>query len=637
MILPFIITGITAGSIYGLAAVGLVLTYKTSGVFNLGHGAVAAGAAYAYYAVSIQHGAPAWLGLLVAVGGYGLLAGFLMELLSRRLVLAPTAYKLVATIGILLAVQAGAALVYGPQARPFPQFLPTGTFRVAGVNVGWDQLITCVVAFVATVGLFAFFRTSRQGKAMRAVVDDADLLDMTGVDPVRIRRAAWVIGSCFAALSGVLIAPLLQLDATVLTLLIVQAFGAAAIGAFSSLPVTYAGGLAVGIAAAVTSKLVVHTPELSALPQAIPFLTLFVVLLVLPRGRLKEMGRQVRLPAQLPNPPSMRRALRAAVLIALLVVLPFVAGSKLPAYSTALAYVILFLSLALLVRTSGQVSLCQFGFAAVGASSLAHFQHHLPWFLALLAAGLVAVPVGALIALPAIRLSGLYLALATLGFGILLSSVLYTTGLMFGTGAGLTVARPGVFGLDGDRGYYFVLLGLVGASVALVITIERARLGRLLRALADSPLALSTHGTSVNITRVIVFCTSAFLAAVSGGLLAAQIGVVNADSFGAFQSLTLVAVLVIAGRRPVSSAFVAAASLVIVPVYVDSADVSSYLTLLFGVAAIGVGVAAGATGAAPLTAAPAEGTSRWQRRVTARTTPRLRPPLSRAPARPSAI
>lgn len=629
MILPFLITGITAGSIYGLAAVGLVLTYKTSGVFNFGHGAVAAGAAYVYYSVSIQHGAPAWLGVLVAVGGYGLVAGLLMELLSRRLVLAPTAYKVVATIGIVLAVQAAAALVYGPQARPFPQFLPTRTFRLAGVNVGWDQLITAVIALVATVALFAFFRASRLGKAMRAVVDDADLLDMTGVDPVRVRRAAWVIGSCFAALSGVLIAPLLQLDATVLTLLIVQAFGAAAIGAFSSLPVAYAGGLVVGTTAALTSKLVVHTPSLSALPQAIPFLTLFVVLLVLPRGRLKEVGRQVRLPAQLPNPLSVSRGLAAAGGAALLVLLPFVTGSKLPAYSSALAYVVLFLSLALLVRTSGQVSLCQFGFAAVGASSLGHFQHHLPWLLALVAAGLVAVPVGALIALPAIRLSGLYLALATLGFGILLSSVVYTTGLMFGTGAGLQVARPAALGLDSDRGYYFVLLGLVAASVVLVTTIERARLGRLLRALADSPLALATHGTSVNITRVIVFCISAFLAAVAGGLLAAQIGVVNADSFASFQSLTLVAVLVIAGRRPVSSSFIAAASLVVVPVYVDSADVSSYLTLLFGVAALGVGIVAGGTGA-PSSLGHAGRRSRSTRRSVARPrrplTPLLTPP-----------
>lgn len=630
MILPFIITGITAGSIYGLAAVGLVLTYKTSGVFNFGHGAVAAGAAYVYYSVSIQHGAPAWVGLLLAVGGYGLLAGLLMELLSRRLVLAPTAYKIVATIGILLAVQAAAALVYGPQSRPFPQFLPTQTFRLGGVNVGWDQLITALVALVATAALFLFFRTSRLGKAMRAVVDDADLLDMTGIDPVRVRRASWVIGSCFAALSGVLIAPLLQLDATVLTLLIVQAFGAAAIGAFSSLPMAYAGGLVIGLAAAVTSKLVVQTPELSALPQAIPFLTLFVVLLALPRRRLQEMGRQVRLPAQLPSPLTMRRGAGAVGLVALLALLPFVTGSKLPAYSSALAYVVLFLSLALLVRTSGQVSLCQFGFAAVGASSLGHFQQHLPWFLALLAAGLVAVPVGALIALPAIRLSGLYLALATLGFGILLSSVAYTSRLMFGTGAGLDIARPEAWGMGGDRGYYYVLLGAVCAAVAVVTTIERARLGRLLRALADSPLALATHGTSVNVTRVIVFCISAFLAAIAGGLLAAQIGVVNADSFAAFQSLTLVAVLVIAGRRPVSSAFVAAAALVVVPVYVDSADIASYLTLLFGLSALGVGIAAGSAaptaGAAALAPSPR---SRWQRRVASGGPARLvRPPVT---------
>ncbi|MFN2539956.1 MAG: hypothetical protein ABR549_17630 [Mycobacteriales bacterium] len=617
MILPFIITGLAAGSIYGLAAVGLVLTYKTSGVFNFGHGALAAGAAYVYYALTVQAGLPTWLGVLIAVGGYGLVAGFVMELLSRRLALAPTAYKVVSTLGILLAVQAAAVLIFGPEAKPLKSFLPTDTFRLGGVNVGVDQLITAVIALLATVALFGLFRVSRLGTAMRAVVDDADLLDMTGVDPVRVRRASWVIGSCFAALSGVLIAPLVQLDATVLTLLIVQAFGAAAIGSFSSLPLSYVGGLVVGVLAALTSKLVATTPELSALPQSVPFLTLFVVLLVLPRGRLKELGQQIRLPALPPTRFTAAGGVGTAAFFGLLLLAPQLIGTKLSAYTAALGYVVLLLSLALLVRTSGQVSLCQFGFAAVGASSLGHFQQHLPWALALLAAGLVAVPVGALIALPAIRLSGLYLALATLGFGILLNGVLYTTDLMFGTGAGLTVSRPHAFGFDGDKAYYYVALVVVALSVLLVTAIERARLGRLLRSLADSPVALATHGTTINITRVIVFCISAFLAAIGGALIGAQIGVVNADSFAAFQSLTLVAVLVISGRRPVSSSFVAAAALVIVPVHVSNPDVSSYLSLLFGLTALGIGVVAGKSPAAPAAHQDATAPSRWHDRVAA--------------------
>lgn len=189
------------------------------------------------------------------------------------------------------------------------------------------------------------------------------------------------------------------------------------------------------------------------------------------------------------------------------------------------------------------------------------------------------------------------------------------------------IARP--HGLDSDRGYYYVLLAAVAAAVLLVTTVERARLGRLLRALADSPLALATHGTSVNVTRVIVFCVSAFLAAVSGGLLAAQTGVVNADSFAPFQSLTLVAVLVIAGRRPVSSAFVAAASLVIVPVYVDSPDITSELTLLFGLAALAVGVVAGGTTSASR-GTTADPSSRSQRRLAPGGAARLLRPVASA-------
>lgn len=592
--LPFIVGGIASGSIYGIAAMGLVLTYKTSGLFNFGHGAIAAAAAYVFYSLHTQHHLAWPIAAAVALFVFGPLSGLLMELLARRLSLASTANKIVATLGILIAIQSLAVLRFGAATVPFGVFLPAREFNLGSVIVTEDQIITVAIGLVAAIALALLLRTSRLGTAMRAVVDDDSLLDLTGIGPTRVRRLSWVVGCCFASLSGILIAPVLGLDATLLTLLIVQAFGAAAIGAFSSLPISYAGGLVVGLAAALSQKWVASTPSLAGIPNAVPFLILFVALLVTPKRKLVEVGRQAVTRARGRRAVSPRLS-AGTVVVATVVfaLLPLVVGSRLPVWTQGVGEVTLFLSLSLLVRTSGQVSLCHIGFAATGAAAFGHLvsDRHWPWLVAVVVAGLLTVPLGAIIAIPSIRLSGLFLALATFGFGLLLSNVGYRTFLMFGsTGESLRTPRPDALGLSGDRAYYYVLLTAAVLVGALVIAVERARLGRLLRALASSPLALATHGASVNVTRVIVFCLSAFLAGISGALVAPLFGVANQADYFPLQSLTLLVVLMLAGRGTVSSAVVASLVLFVVPGYINDATVSTWLNVVFGVSAIAVGV-----------------------------------------------
>jgi branched-subunit amino acid ABC-type transport system permease component len=237
-LLPFIVAGIASGAIYGLAATGLVLTYKTSGIFNFGQGALATAAAYIFYAMHYVASINWVASLLVSVVVAGPLMGLGMERISRRLSQQAVAWQIVATIGLILVVQGVGTVKYGSDTIDVQQFLPFGThfFRVAGVNVSYAQLTVTGLGLAAVAGLFALFRWSRAGIAMRAVVDDPDLLAMQATSPVRVRRGAWIIGSTFAALSGVLVLPFIGLDAVALTYLVVQAFGAAAIGAFSSIP-----------------------------------------------------------------------------------------------------------------------------------------------------------------------------------------------------------------------------------------------------------------------------------------------------------------------------------------------------------------------------------------------------------------
>ncbi|WP_250282462.1 branched-chain amino acid ABC transporter permease, partial [Frankia sp. CiP1_Cm_nod2] len=590
-LLPFLVAGLTTGSVYGIAGLGLVLTYKTSRLFNFAHGALATIAAFLFYTLHVQHHLPWPLAASICVLVAGPVLGLAFELVGRMISDRSLPVRVAGTVGILLVVQAVISLVYGAtETRKVPPFLGTHVLRVANTSITQDKIIIWVIGAAATLALFLVFRHTRRGLAMQAVVDDIDLLDCAGTSPVRVRRLAWVIGVSFAALSGVLLAPLVTLDGVTLTLLVVQAFGAAAIGRFSNLPATYLGGLLIGVGGALCSKYFT-TGLLAGIPTALPFLVLFAVLLVSPRGRLGERAAALpRSVAQWRFPLPFQLAGAAAVLVLLLTV-PGFAGLHLTDWTLFLTSTILFLSLGLLVRSSGQVSLCHVGFTAIGAAAFSRLTvgHGLPWFAALLLSALVAVPIGAVLAIPAIRLSGLYLALATLGFGILLAYMFYTQSYMFGgIGAGLTEPRPqlGWLDLESDRGYYYLVLAFTVVVTAIIVLLVRSRLGRLLRALADSPTGLAASGTSTNVTRVLVFCISAFLAAASGALAGGAVSTVTADSYQPLTSLVYFALIVISPGGEPWYALLAAAGLTLVPSYVSGDNIATCLQLVFGAAAL---------------------------------------------------
>ncbi|HEX9684070.1 MAG TPA: ABC transporter permease [Acidimicrobiales bacterium] len=587
-LLPFVIAGLASGSIFGLAGMGLVLTYKTSGIFNFAHGAVATAAAYTFHELRTVRSMPWPLAGAITLGVFAPAAGIGLERIARRLADASTANKIVGTLGLLLAVQGGATILYGSSVLTFQPFLPTGTFAIGSTQVGYDQAIVVVLALIAAAALYGFFRASRTGIAMRGVVDDPSLLSLSGTSPVRVRVQAWVIGSIFAALSGILIAPQLGLDSILLTLLVVQAFGAAAIGRFSSLPLTHVGGLIIGIGASVSTRFVGDVPTLAGVPSSLPFIVLFVVLLTFRSPAMDERiaGGRERPSASLgERTPS----LGVAVVVASLVVVPFVVGSKLPVWTNGLVFVILLASLALLVNTSGQVSLCHAGFAAVGAATFSHLASGagLPWLVALLGAGLAAVPIGAVVAIPAIRLSGIFLALATFGFGILLERMVFNTSIMFGAFGNRPAPRPDLLIIEGtsDHAFYFVVLAVVLLTAAALWAVQRSRLGILLRALADAPVALNTHGANSNVTLVLVFCITAFLAGLAGALLGASSGSISGVGFGPFDSLTWLVVLAISGSSVLRTGAIAAVLLAIAPAYLPT-WFTDYRSLGFGALAL---------------------------------------------------
>jgi ABC-type branched-subunit amino acid transport system ATPase component/ABC-type branched-subunit amino acid transport system permease subunit len=459
--------------------------------------------------------------------------------------------------------------------------------RIAGVNVGEDQLIIMGVSVGLMLGLFLFLRFSRVGLALRAVVDNPDLVDCCGRSPRALRRLAWIIGCAFAGASGVLLAlaPTFGPDSSLISRMMVPAFGAAALGFFTSLPLSYVGGLFIGVVASVLTRYLTAGWLLS-LPAAVPVLVLFIALLATPARRLTERWGAalvgIRPPRRQP------RALVASTLL-LFVVLLFVprwSGFGVNVYTTGLVYVVLFLSLGMLVRTSGQVSLCHLGLAAVGATTFAHLSGEggLPWGLGLLGACAVTAAVGVLVAITAIRLSGVFLALATLAFGFILQQFFYSASFMFGSSVNIPTPRPSF--ASTDERFYYLVLAVVAATSVLAVGIGRTWLGRLLRGMSDSPLTLEAQGTTLSVTKLVVFALSAFMAGMAGALLASLDNVASPTAFGADSSLVLVAVLFVLPIAEPWYAIAAALAYYVLPIKLDVENSGSWTSLIFGAAAV---------------------------------------------------
>ena len=560
-LLNYVVPGLTIGSVYAIIALGLVLTYKTTGIFNFAHGGLAATAAYMFHEFRVEQGLPWGWAFVLSLLLVGVVGGLIMERLATLLAQAPTVMVVVATVGLLVLLQSLMTAIYGAATLRDEPYLPSGGFRLGDVLVTGADMIQIGVALAAAVGLTYYFGRTRAGKAMTAVVDDPALLSLQKTDPTFVRRQAWVLGSCFAAVSGMFLAPVLGISVNTMILLVIAAYGAAAVGRFESLPLTVGGAVVIGL---LVSYLPSQTRSsdsvfISTLPQNIPFIVLFGVFVFTPARLLTARGvRNVRRLSPIREFPLRVTVPGLALLLAAAVAGPLVINENdILQYASGFGYAMIFASLGLLVWMSGQISLCQMSFAAIGAAVTGHMlaDGH-SWPIAILIAGLVAVPFGAVVAIPAIRLSGIYVAVATFGFGIVVQTVFFPSKFMFGeTTNNVDVPRPKILGIDftTPTGYYYLALISLVLVLAVVLAVRRSQLGTLLRAMSDSPVALDAHAREHDRHRVIVFCLAAFLAALGGATIAgvpqSASGLVG-GTYSFTVSLALIPLLAICGRAP---------------------------------------------------------------------------------------
>jgi branched-subunit amino acid ABC-type transport system permease component len=552
-----LIVAVPVGSVYALAAAGLVLTYRTSRVFNFAHGAVGMFSAYLFYQARVEWGLPLWAAALLVVGGFAPLMGLLLErAVFRSLRDAATSVKVVVTVGLLVALQGAVAAIWGDEPRFLPSLFPEGSVRVFGqVHLGFDQLGMLAVSLATLVLLGTVVRWTPFGLRVRASVDRRDLAELVGVNTNRVSAASWALGFSTAAVCGILLSPVLGLDAFVLTLFVIQAFAAALFGRLESFPLTLAGGLLVAFLEELASAYLPGGCEpCLAVRPAVPFALIFGLLAsaaLLPRSGL---GRWVR--AAVPEPsappptaPPARGRFRwvpAAVLILGLAALaPSLGGPWLLRAQRGLAMAGVFAGLAILGGQSGQISLAHTAFAGTGAFVAAALTSNgVPFFVALALAGLAAVPVAVFVALPAIRLQGLHVALLSFGFGLVVSKVLESSALTGGT-TGMAVARPEA--ASTDLAYFYVLLAVATALLLVARNLRRSPTGRVLAAIRDSEVAARAIGVSLPLYRLAVFALSAFMAGVAGGALGGAQGLVTFLDFHPLLSLMWLSVAVIGG------------------------------------------------------------------------------------------
>jgi branched-chain amino acid transport system permease protein len=316
---------------------------------------------------------------------------------------------------------------------------------------------------------------------------------------------------------------------------------------------------------------------------------LFGILIFVPQVRLRVGQVKGILAARVPN---LRQAATwGIVLLAIsMAVLPTLDPTNKLRYGTALAYAIVMLSLVLLTGYGGYVSLSQFTFFGVGATVVARWHSASP--LIILLAVLAAAAIGALVALPVLRLTGLYLALATLAFGQMMDKLVFQADYFYGFGKALQADRVSLFGYDFNNDGPFVYLVLVVfllVGIALLV-LRRGAIGRLLVALRDSPAAAGTLGLNQRWFRVAVFSGSAGIAGLAGALLGELQGTVNAPLFATLQSLPLLLIAVVAGVTSVSGAFAGGMLLMLLPVLqATSKSLAGMEFVVIGIGAILLG------------------------------------------------
>jgi branched-chain amino acid transport system permease protein len=576
--LQYVLAGLALGSIYAIAASALVVTFVSSGVLNFAFGSMAFVVARVYYWLNSQHHMSTIAAGLLSILVLAPLMGVLLYAVLFRFVRGKsTLIKLVTTIGLSVALPPICDLIFGTQtitSAPGLGSLSDKPYKFLGAAVTTDQvLIYGFLLLILIVGTLVLQFTDI-GLRVRAMVDSEAMTSLSGTSPNRVSVGVWAVSATLAGLAGVLVAPANGLSPTGMTTLMAAAFAAVVVARLRSLPGAVAAALAMGIVTDVIQKyLPPNSSFTAAIIPSIPFAFIAVALIIQSIGSRTidesagvggPLDKAIR-PANIDTEDATasteaqtlwERGLSLLPLAAVAVLPLIFSGSAFWLGLTALGmcYGITFLTFTIVTGEGGMLWLSQIIFAGVGALGAPQFaaSWHIPILLAIVVSALVAAVGGAIIGLLTIRLGDLYVALATLTFGLLLETLVFTRERFLQGGLGVVVSRPSF--AQGDLAFSYLALGAFLILAILTWNLRRSTSGLALRAVRDSPSASRTLGLSIIQVKILVSTIGAFTAAIGGGFLAMETLTAQPSSYATFLGLVWLAVVVTLGVRSVTAA-----------------------------------------------------------------------------------
>lgn len=521
--ITLLLLGLGSGAMIALSGLGLVLMFRSSGVLNFATGGIGMASAYLYFDMTKTQGWPVPLAVVLCIllgAALGALSYLAVIVLPRQ---SSNIMRVMATLGILVILQALVQLRYGSNTVAVDDFLPTGSLALGGgVEVANSRIALVIVAILLTIGLSLIYSRTRFGLATTALAENERKLAGLGWRIGVVGSINWAVGGALSGLAGVLLAPVTGVDLGIGTALTVTVLAAALIGGLRSFSLTLAGGMVIGM---LQSLFAVEDLGVEGLSEAIPFVVIVGVIIFRGRGlplrsyigdRLPKLGTGVV------SPP----AVIAAVALAVLFIGPILNDNGTRALTTSMLTAITLLSFTVLVGYAGQMSLAQVTLGAFGGFIAAKvtIEWGLPFPLALVAGVLGVIPVGLLVGLPSARARGASLAIATLGLAVAIQALVFGNASLSGGNRGLPLSGTGsftIFGVDFGSFKYvdrfaYLALGFLVLTAVLVANLRRGVVGRHMIAVRGNERAASALGINVVSTKLWAFAIASAIAGVSG-------------------------------------------------------------------------------------------------------------------------
>ncbi|HET7722362.1 MAG TPA: ABC transporter permease, partial [Acidimicrobiales bacterium] len=558
-----VVLGLIVGLSYGLLALGLILVHRSTRVINLAHGEVGAFAAAIVAVLVNEAGWPYWAASILALAVAATLGALVDLVIIRRLFAAPRLMVLVATMGVAQLFLFGTFLLNDSidnRLAGFPKPFAT-TWSLGPLVVQPGELLLLVVVPVVAVAMALFFRYTGFGVAVRASAENRDSARLVGIPTRRISTFVWAAAAVLAAATALMLAPGRGMTVTesLGPDLLMRALAAAVLAGMTSLPRAVVAGVAIGV----IEKVVAWNYSVGEV-ELVLFVILMGALLLQHRGPVRstevstwQLGAVVR---PIPRALQELRVVRTlgwsslAVAVGVAVLVPFaLSNSQIFLLTTVVAFAIAGLSVTVLTGYAGQISLGQIGFFGLGAavSYQLTVELYVPFWVALLLAGVAGAAAAVLIGLPALRIRGLFLAVTTLAFALVTQK--WLLGQDWLVGAGVIAPRPYVGPVDfvSQQAYYYLALGGLLFAVLVCRNALRSGTGRNLLAIRDNEAQGAAFTVPVVRTKLTAFALSGFLAAFGGAIYGHGVGTFQVGSFPVSDGLRLVSMAIIGGLASV--------------------------------------------------------------------------------------